>query len=284
MDSEKERPTTVHSVFPGSRSSLKSLSMLQVHYLTCRFSRDGVFQTSTSIFESDLDEANSKPIEESEVLSPVQGNKKMVSVGISKGLNAVSIVASILNEASAMLNIVVSDATATVGVIDMSQEIHTQVYTVPTGATSNLVSIITNSSSKYGTSTRSLDGSSVTSKSTATSGISIPIMSGDFIAAANKTRSLNTSTYADTTAALKPLSSANTTLPKFMLNVTSLAAPANLTKHLTSMHLPDTSHCTNNVPLTSFVTETWHSTHYESTATLYSFLNAITITCTETVT
>jgi hypothetical protein len=34
---------------------------------------------------------------------------------------------------------------------------------------------------------------------------------------------------------------------------------------------------------TCTVTETWHSTHYRETATLFSFMNVFTITCTETV-
>ncbi|CZT05812.1 uncharacterized protein RCO7_03951 [Rhynchosporium graminicola] len=34
---------------------------------------------------------------------------------------------------------------------------------------------------------------------------------------------------------------------------------------------------------TCTVTETWHSTHYESTATLFSFIAAFTYTCTETI-
>ncbi|KAL2060580.1 hypothetical protein VTL71DRAFT_9221 [Oculimacula yallundae] len=43
----------------------------------------------------------------------------------------------------------------------------------------------------------------------------------------------------------------------------------------TACPAPRTETCT--------VTETWHSTHYESTATLFSFVAAFTYTCTETV-
>ncbi|KAH6720544.1 hypothetical protein BKA61DRAFT_236772 [Leptodontidium sp. MPI-SDFR-AT-0119] len=43
----------------------------------------------------------------------------------------------------------------------------------------------------------------------------------------------------------------------------------------TACPAPSTETCT--------VTETWHSTHYESTATLFSFVAAFTYTCTETV-
>lgn len=35
--------------------------------------------------------------------------------------------------------------------------------------------------------------------------------------------------------------------------------------------------------VTCTVTETWHSTNYESTKTLFSFLSVFTVTCTETV-
>lgn len=33
----------------------------------------------------------------------------------------------------------------------------------------------------------------------------------------------------------------------------------------------------------STITETWHSTHYAETATLYSFMSIMTVTCTETI-
>lgn len=41
--------------------------------------------------------------------------------------------------------------------------------------------------------------------------------------------------------------------------------------------------CPPPVTSTCTVTETWHSTHYEATATLFSFIAAYTVTCTETV-
>jgi hypothetical protein len=44
-----------------------------------------------------------------------------------------------------------------------------------------------------------------------------------------------------------------------------------------------TSSCPAQATTTCTVTETWHSTHYRETATLFSFMNVFTITCTETV-
>ena len=41
--------------------------------------------------------------------------------------------------------------------------------------------------------------------------------------------------------------------------------------------------CPSPSRVTCTVTETWHSTHYESTQTLYSFMSMYTVTCTETV-
>jgi hypothetical protein len=41
--------------------------------------------------------------------------------------------------------------------------------------------------------------------------------------------------------------------------------------------------CPDPSTVTCTVTETWHSTHYESTQTLYSFMSLYTVTCTETV-
>ena len=40
---------------------------------------------------------------------------------------------------------------------------------------------------------------------------------------------------------------------------------------------------TSGCQATPTVTETWHSTHYAETATMYSFISIMTVTCTETV-
>ncbi|KAK0113372.1 hypothetical protein ONS95_013626 [Cadophora gregata] len=47
--------------------------------------------------------------------------------------------------------------------------------------------------------------------------------------------------------------------------------------------IPTCTACPAAKTETCTVTETWHSTHYESTATLFSFVAAFTYTCTETV-
>ncbi|CZR56182.1 uncharacterized protein PAC_06070 [Phialocephala subalpina] len=47
--------------------------------------------------------------------------------------------------------------------------------------------------------------------------------------------------------------------------------------------MPTCTSCPAPVTSTCTVTETWHSTHYDSTATLFSFVAAFTVTCTETV-
>lgn len=65
--------------------------------------------------------------------------------------------------------------------------------------------------------------------------------------------------------------STNSTAPRPM-NTTSYSTLPSLT---TSCPAPVTETCT--------MTETWHSTHYAETATLFSFMSIVTVTCTETV-
>ena len=233
----------------------------------------------------------------------------MVSIGISRGLNAVSIVASILNEASAMLNIVVSDSTTAIG---GASNIGGG-YTIPTGGATNPLSIGVSTTAGYGVPTEgSLSTSLASPKSTLASEIPASSVNGSLVVSDNMTTQSAFSRGANTPAPLVPLHSANSTLysshtnettsrgsttsasatiatlPKFTLNFTLPSPQANLTKppsvaSITSMSCPTSTPCYSQLTSTCFITETWHSTHYESTATLYSFMNAITITCTETV-
>jgi hypothetical protein len=79
-----------------------------------------------------------------------------------------------------------------------------------------------------------------------------------------------------TAVALHNITSApslNTTVPK-PTSTTGSACPPPTT--CTTCPPASTNTCT--------VTETWHMTHYETTATLFSFANVYTVTCTETKT
>jgi hypothetical protein len=155
-------------------------------------------------------------------------SNRLISVAISEGPNAVSVVASILNEATAVAGVVVND------------------------------------------------GTSVAEDSSAATATNLPV-------ALNTTSALNTSFPTSDPVEFLPqtniCSICNNSLPTpaFSLNVTSLpfatatstqCPPA--TNFIPSCYAPPTITCT--------VTETWHSTHYESTATLYSFLNYYTVT------
>ncbi|KUJ23783.1 uncharacterized protein LY89DRAFT_776028 [Mollisia scopiformis] len=81
-------------------------------------------------------------------------------------------------------------------------------------------------------------------------------------------------------------SPSSTALP---LNITSAPLLSSMTSQsvlpmapsCTSM--PSCTSCPAAYTETCTVTETWHSTHYAETATLYSFVAAFTVTCTETV-
>lgn len=78
----------------------------------------------------------------------------------------------------------------------------------------------------------------------------------------------------------------------FKLNITSSALMTSSTALMASQtYMPSscppmtafTSACPGPATVTCTVTETWHSTHYESTVTLFSFASIMTVTCTETV-
>ncbi|KAH7379919.1 hypothetical protein BKA64DRAFT_686653 [Cadophora sp. MPI-SDFR-AT-0126] len=69
-------------------------------------------------------------------------------------------------------------------------------------------------------------------------------------------------------------------------NITSapvLKGPPSNSAATTCASMPTCTACPAPKTETCTVTETWHSTHYESTATLFSFVAAFTYTCTETV-
>lgn len=89
----------------------------------------------------------------------------------------------------------------------------------------------------------------------------------------------NSTTLAKPIVTTNPL---NTTLP-MMQNGTNSTAPRPMNTTLcTTLPLLTTS-CPVPVTETCTVTETWHSTHYAETATLFSFMSIVTVTCTETI-
>ena len=98
----------------------------------------------------------------------------------------------------------------------------------------------------------------------------------------------NTSTGMNVTAVLSRTASGlnRSSTSSMPFNITS--APVLQQVPLTSTttacaSIPPCTACPAPKTETCTVTETWHSTHYESTATLFSFVAAFTYTCTETV-
>jgi hypothetical protein len=75
-----------------------------------------------------------------------------------------------------------------------------------------------------------------------------------------------------------PTSSNNITLAP-LLSPSPALASATIALSYTSTTLS----CPAPITETCTITETWHSTHYAETATLYSFIANTTVTCTETV-
>ncbi|KAH8596810.1 hypothetical protein B0O99DRAFT_704995 [Bisporella sp. PMI_857] len=188
---------------------------------------------------------------------------KLVSVDVSEGINVVSIVASILNEGSAVLNVVVENgdgeedlaASPTVGSSTISTTLssepggsHTPLTSTPTDIQQSSSSDCRNSSPNY----------------------QLPSPP------ANK---------------ISPQTVSNGSPPLFKLNLTitpsfssdmvpsSIGTPLQFLPPIPTACPPVvTPTCPEHVTFTCYVTETWHSTHYESTATFFSFMSAITIT------
>ena len=98
----------------------------------------------------------------------------------------------------------------------------------------------------------------------------------------------NTSVGTNKTACLSRTSSRFNTSSTSSVPFNITSAPAlkelPLTYAITTCaSIPTCTACPAPKTETCTVTETWHSTHYESTATLFSFVAAFTYTCTEIV-
>ncbi|KAF8855806.1 hypothetical protein BDZ45DRAFT_746095 [Acephala macrosclerotiorum] len=106
----------------------------------------------------------------------------------------------------------------------------------------------------------------------------------------SKTASSGESSHASTTELLLSQtalnsSHASTALPHNLTSsplISSAASKSVLPMAPSCSTMPACTSCPAPVTSTCTVTETWHSTHYESTATLFSFVPAFTVTCTET--
>ena len=69
-------------------------------------------------------------------------------------------------------------------------------------------------------------------------------------------------------------------------NITTAPSPSANTSALATLGHSTTAPptpCPTPITETCTVTETWHSTHYAETATFYSFIANLTVTCTETI-
>lgn len=173
--------------------------------------------------------------------SPSSNNNRLVDVGILDSSNAVSIVASILNEATAVINIVVGDATGVLG----------SVVGIP-GATSV-----------------NAGGLTVSSGALLSSG-----------AGSNVVTTLGLGGYQGSTTNLFSTAvpgSANGLTSSFSFNASTLVSnsmPTSLPAYPVTPACPAlntiTPICPGPVTVTCYTTETWHSTYYESSITLYS--------------
>ncbi|KAI6711692.1 hypothetical protein JHW43_005757 [Diplocarpon mali] len=85
----------------------------------------------------------------------------------------------------------------------------------------------------------------------------------------------NASLHANLTSALSFNITSASNLTRAAISTAAPSATCSPVPSGTACPAPSTETCT--------VTETWHSTHYEETATFFNFVAASTITCTETV-
>lgn len=173
-----------------------------------------------------------------------QDTNNLVSVAISKGANKVSFAASILGEATALFGIVIDESPTSS--VAPSEAAHSM---IPSGGSMNQNPTSLSKSP-------SLPTSNALGYSSQTSG----------------------NNYSAPTSPIPSnmLSSSQGNIPP---TSTYCAPPPPVP---TSSSTRSSSTCPTSGAIICTVTETWHSTHYESTATMYSFMNTLTITYTET--
>ncbi|KAG9240022.1 hypothetical protein BJ878DRAFT_484232 [Calycina marina] len=228
--------------------------------------------------------------------SKAHENNKMVNVGISKGLNAISIIASILNEPSAVVNIMIDDGTSSIAsVFGGGYPLPTlpALPSVPLASVPASIAVpVYSLGSENGNPSSALPTQSLPLPASAPIN---PIPNYTSVVESNALSLLppgylptSLNSPATNTAILGlPQDPAIANQPGPSSNNSTVTSPASLTESPppgTGMSFA----CPPGAPyptVTSifYITETWHSTHYESTATLYSFMNAITLTSTETL-
>ncbi|PVH84054.1 hypothetical protein DL98DRAFT_652099 [Cadophora sp. DSE1049] len=99
----------------------------------------------------------------------------------------------------------------------------------------------------------------------------------------NASVGVNATAILSKTASGLNVSSSTSSMAFNITSAPSLKEPSSTSATTACASMPTCTSCPAPKTETCTVTETWHSTHYESTATLFSFVAAFTYTCTETV-
>ncbi|PBP16781.1 WSC domain-containing protein [Diplocarpon rosae] len=195
---------------------------------------------------------------------------KAVDPTVGGILDAVSkVAAALLNDGSDVANLAqgLTSSTSPVSVVPVNIQSVNSGLNQATGIVGSIVSAATG-----------IVGSLMSNTVNAGTTFSKTIGSGVFISG------LGNSSQAGFTNASLPVN-LTSALPFNITSAPNLSGTALLTAapSATCPSVPSCSACPAPDTETCTVTETWHSTHYEETATFFSFVAASTVTCTETV-
>ncbi|KAI9052078.1 hypothetical protein LZ554_004331 [Drepanopeziza brunnea f. sp. 'monogermtubi'] len=212
---------------------------------------------------------------------------------VSGGLGqATGVAGSIVSAATGIVGVLMgtgsSRASMATGVLS-SEGNGTGVFTsAPVGGSWNATNA-SSATSAHSLSFNVTSAPSLLNASTATSTPSLPfnITSAPSLSNASSARTTPSLPFNVSSSPSLSYASGARTTPSLPFNITSAPSLSNAASSTAATSsCPSASSCTVCPPPTTetcTVTETWHSTHYEETATLFSFVAAVTATSIETV-